>query len=236
MHINNYSLFFCLASLCLFFGGELKGALGYKNYTVGDDSGWFDKLEDAKVDYQSWASLKNFSLGDFLIFNSDKNHSIIQTYNLTTYTECNGLADDTIDWSTGVPTADDTPVTVAVPLVKEGPTYFFSGDYSGEQCQDGQKFKITVEHGQGLPTSLIAPKVGDEAISPAPTGSISMDDDSVPDTVVPANFDHPNIANADANGGDGSEDNSESSGGGCPRMRIFDFLLVFFVFCGLVAF
>lgn len=66
MHINNYSLFFCLASLCLFFGGELKGALGYKNYTVGDDSGWFDKLEDAKVDYQSWASLKNFSLGDFL--------------------------------------------------------------------------------------------------------------------------------------------------------------------------
>lgn len=166
------------------------------------------------------------------VFNSDKNHSIIQTYNLTTYTKCDRLADDTIDWSTGVPTADDTPVTVAVPLVKEGPTYFFSGDYDGEQCRDGQKFKITVEHGQGLPTSLIAPKVGDEVMPPAPAGSISMDDDSVPDTVVPANFDHPNNANADAS--DDSED-SESSGGR-RRTRPFEFFLGFLVVCALVVF
>lgn len=42
------------------------GVSGYKNYTVGDDLGWFDKLEKPTVDYQKWASSKTFSLGDFL--------------------------------------------------------------------------------------------------------------------------------------------------------------------------
>lgn len=42
------------------------GVAGYKNYTVGDDIGWFDKLEKSSVDYQKWASSKTFSLGDFL--------------------------------------------------------------------------------------------------------------------------------------------------------------------------
>jgi hypothetical protein len=35
----------------------------YKNYTVGDDKGWYDGLP---VDYQAWAEGYNFSLGDFL--------------------------------------------------------------------------------------------------------------------------------------------------------------------------
>ena len=41
-------------------------ARAYKNYTVGDSLGWFDNLEKADVDYQKWASDKEFSLGDFL--------------------------------------------------------------------------------------------------------------------------------------------------------------------------
>ena len=44
----------------------LGGVAGYKNYTVGGDLGWFDKLEKPTVDYQKWASSKTFSLGDFL--------------------------------------------------------------------------------------------------------------------------------------------------------------------------
>lgn len=44
----------------------LGAVAGYKNYTVGGDLGWFDKLEKPTVDYQKWASSKTFSLGDFL--------------------------------------------------------------------------------------------------------------------------------------------------------------------------
>lgn len=42
------------------------GADAYKNYTVGDDKGWYDGLSQPGVDYQAWADGKNFSLGDFL--------------------------------------------------------------------------------------------------------------------------------------------------------------------------
>jgi hypothetical protein len=44
-----------------------RGADAYKNYTVGDDKGWYDGLTHPGVDYQAWADgIKNFSLGDFL--------------------------------------------------------------------------------------------------------------------------------------------------------------------------
>lgn len=39
---------------------------GYKNYTVGDSLGWYDSLENPKIDYQKWAAGKTFGLGDFL--------------------------------------------------------------------------------------------------------------------------------------------------------------------------
>lgn len=39
------------------------GVEAYKNYTVGDDKGWYD---DLAVDYQAWAEGYNFTLGDFL--------------------------------------------------------------------------------------------------------------------------------------------------------------------------
>lgn len=41
-------------------------ASAYKNHTVGDSLGWYDTLENPKVDYQKWVAGKNFSLGDFL--------------------------------------------------------------------------------------------------------------------------------------------------------------------------
>jgi hypothetical protein len=44
----------------------VPGAAAYKNYTVGDDKGWYDGLTHPGVDYQEWADGKNFSLGDFL--------------------------------------------------------------------------------------------------------------------------------------------------------------------------
>ncbi|XP_058107419.1 early nodulin-like protein 18 [Magnolia sinica] len=179
------SLCSCLVILCCFSGG----AAAYQNYTVGDSLGWFDNLKEPKINYKKWVSGKNFSLGDFLIFNTDKNHSVIQTYNVTTYRRCdydNSEEDDTIDWSAGEPTFSAQPVTVEVPLLKEGMVYFFSSNYDGEQCKHGQHFKINVTHGQGLPNSLKSPSTE----SQGPTGQ-AADDDSVPDTVIPSNFNNP---------------------------------------------
>ncbi|KAG6532213.1 blue copper protein-like [Zingiber officinale] len=197
---------FLLSCLVVVLGCD--GTLAYKNYTVGDSLGWFDNLMQPKVDYQKWAAGKNFSLGDFLFFNTDKNHSVVETYNLTTYERCDyedAEANDTTEWSTATPEYSSDPVTVPVPLLKVGATYFFSGNYDGEQCQHGQRFKIVVTYGQGLPESLRSP-------SEAP-GPVSPDDGgSMPDS-VPANFDHPK------NTGDG-EDMKPASRAGERLVRL----------------
>ncbi|KAK1316649.1 hypothetical protein QJS10_CPA05g00694 [Acorus calamus] len=148
-----------------------------------------------EINYQKWVDGKNFSLGDFLIFNTDKNHSVIQTYNQTTYKECDyyDATDATTEWSTAQPAVDNTPVTVAVPLLKEGTTYFFSGNYDGEQCQHGQHFEIDVSHGAGLPPDLKSQySSSGGGDSPGPSVSTpGADDQSTPDTVIPSNFNEP---------------------------------------------
>ncbi|OMP08277.1 Plastocyanin-like protein [Corchorus olitorius] len=188
----------CLLLLLLLFC-SLGSVAAYKNYTVGDSLGWFDTLEKPAVDFQKWAATKNFSLGDFLIFNTDNNHSIVQTYNFTTYKLCDygdALQNDTIEWSAADPSSTAPhPVTVAVPLLKEGMNYFFSSDYDGEQCQNGQHFQINVTHGQGLPKSLQDPS--DDA--PAPNSPDFGSDDAAPDTIVPSNFNHPIEEESDKN-------------------------------------
>ncbi|KAK4708902.1 hypothetical protein R3W88_029827 [Solanum pinnatisectum] len=175
-----------------------KSVDAYKNYTVGDSLGWFDNLEKPHVNYDKWVANKKFSLGDFLIFNTDNNHSVTQTYNFTTYKSCdynNALDNDTTQWVSADPSSTSIfPVTVAVPLLKVGPTYFFSSDYDGEQCENGQHFKINVTYGQGLPRALKDPSDDD---SMAPISPISGDEESAPDTIVPASFDHPRDVSTD---------------------------------------
>ncbi|KAJ6345524.1 hypothetical protein OIU77_028541 [Salix suchowensis] len=192
-------LFLSFSSLLLLsFSGSVDA---YKNYTVGDSLGWYDTTVKSNVDYQKWADGKNFSLGDFLIFNTDTNHSVVQTYNFTTYKLCdfdNSVDNDTVEWSSANPSNTLTQgATVAVPLLKEGPNYFFSGDYDGEQCDNGQHFKITVSHGKGLPDSLKDPS--DQA--PAPNAA---DYDSTPDTVVPFDFNNPHDQDTDVKKDSGS--------------------------------
>lgn len=117
------------------------------------------------------------------VFHTDKNHSVVQTYNATTFKICDADQDmNTTEWSVSNPEYSKDAVTVTVPLLKEGPTYFFSDFYDGEQCLNGQKFSINVTHGQGLPESLKDPV-------PNAPGPASADD--VPPNDVPANFDHP---------------------------------------------
>lgn len=187
----------CFISSCLIllsFSNSVADA--YTNYTVGDKLGWYDTLLKPTVNYQKWVAGKNFSLGDFLLFNTDTNHSVVQTYNLTTYKRCdydNADTDDTTQWSQSEPSAiSPNPITVAVPLVKAGMTYFFSGDYDGEQCKHGQHFKINVAHGLGLPPNFLTPA----ADAPSPS---NLDEDSTPDpdTPVSSNFDDPKESSSD---------------------------------------
>jgi hypothetical protein len=62
---SSWFLLFSFLS-CLFLSNFLGSVGAYKNYTVGDSLGWFDKLEKPTVDYQKWVAKKEFSLGDFL--------------------------------------------------------------------------------------------------------------------------------------------------------------------------
>ncbi|CAO2192709.1 unnamed protein product [Urochloa humidicola] len=164
------------------------GAGAYKNYTVGDDKGWYDGLTLPGVDYQAWADdIKNFSLGDFLIFNTDKNHSVVQTRNVTVYKSCDyndSGPDDTVEWSAAAPEFSKDAVTVAVPLLREGRTYFFSGDYDGEQCENGQRFAIDVAHGQGLPPDLRPPAADAPAPSAKPADGAAVLDFTHPKNVT----------------------------------------------------
>ncbi|XP_074310612.1 early nodulin-like protein 18 [Silene latifolia] len=204
--------------ICLILG-KIQSVEAYKNYTVGDSLGWFDKLTKPSIDYGKWVSGKSFSLGDFLIFNTDNNHTVIQTYNLNTYTKCDGQGDDDILWAIMDPNTTSVvqPITVAVPLMKEGPTYFFSGNYDGEQCLNGQKFAIKVSHGKGLPPSLkedpnfaLGPTPANSA--PSPTNADSGDDQAAPDTVVPADFNHPKkVPSEDDDSSDDSGDDTKKS-------------------------
>lgn len=131
-----------------------------------------------------------YNFANCAVFNTDNNHSVTQTYNFTTYKLCDdsdALENDTIEWSAADPSSTAPhPISVAVPLIKVGETYFFSSDYDGEQCLNGQRFQINVTYGQGLPPSL---RSDDD--SPSPISPQSGDDDSAPDTMIPSNFDNP---------------------------------------------
>jgi hypothetical protein len=134
------------------------------------------------------------------VFNTDKNHSVVQTRNGTLFKSCDyydsGL-DDTVEWSAAAPEFSKDAVTVAVPLLKEGRTYFFSGNYDGEQCENGQGFGIDVAHGQGLPPDLRPPP----ALAPGP---------AAPDGVATFNFDNPKNVST-PNGADDDDDEPSSS-------------------------
>lgn len=143
------------------------------------------------------------------VFNTDTNHSVVQTYNFTTYKECDyddAQDKDTTQWSASDPSNTQThPVTVAIPLMKEGTTYFFSGDYDGDQCRSGQHFQINVTYGEGLPKSLKAPED-----APSPANAVAGDDDSAPDTIVPSNFNHPKTEETDDDDKASDKQNSTS--------------------------
>ncbi|GLT39498.1 hypothetical protein SLA2020_136850 [Shorea laevis] len=136
-------------------------ATEYTNYTVGGDAGWFfhTATNTSVINYTSWAANQTFNLGDYLIFSTDTNQTVIQTFNETTFQSCSiddESENDTFRYNGGS-TAFSESQTIAVPLTEEGPNYFFSDANDGIQCQNGLAFGISVNHGLGLPPSLNQP-------------------------------------------------------------------------------
>ncbi|XP_022734682.1 cucumber peeling cupredoxin-like [Durio zibethinus] len=173
---------------------NVAAATGYTNHTVGGDVGWFfdSNTNTSATNYSSWAANQTFNLGDYLIFRTSTNQTVIQTYNATTYQSC--TMDDASDTDTfqynGGSTGFDQSLTIAVPLTVEGTNYYFSDAEDGIQCQRGMAFEIDVSHGNGLPPSLnqppppphVEPPGGDSAQSPPITiagGSPSLNNGAV---------------------------------------------------------
>ncbi|KAK7256664.1 hypothetical protein RIF29_30118 [Crotalaria pallida] len=149
-----------------------SAATGYHNHTVGGAAGWFFNSTTNKpaTNYSSWAASQTFNLGDYLIFNTNSNQTVIQTYNRTTYQSCTADDSDSGTFIYGRGGADfGKALTVPVPLTIVGFNYFFSdaGD-DGVQCTCGMAFEINVNRGQGLPPSLNQPPPPPYAEPPDP--------------------------------------------------------------------
>ncbi|KAL3615609.1 hypothetical protein CASFOL_041270 [Castilleja foliolosa] len=133
----------------------------YNNHTVGAGGGWFFNsiTNKSSADYNAWATNQTFDLGDYLIFNTNTNQTVVQTYNKTTYDSC--TIDDSLDTDTfqysGESNEFGNLTTISVPLTIEGTQYYFSGAEDGEQCENGMGFEIKVSRGLGLPPSLNQP-------------------------------------------------------------------------------
>ncbi|PIA35748.1 hypothetical protein AQUCO_03500243v1 [Aquilegia coerulea] len=146
----------------------------YSNHTVGDSAGWLfnSDTNTTSADYTKWASTQVFNLGDYLIFNTTTNHTVVHTYNETTYNSCN--TEDASDTDTFVYQGEnvfDKPLIIQVPLTIEGTNYFLSDANDGVQCEQNMKFEIDVKHGNGLPSYLNQPPPPPYVEPPLSTGS-----------------------------------------------------------------
>ncbi|CAL0328125.1 unnamed protein product [Lupinus luteus] len=149
-----------------------SAATGYHNHTVGGTAGWFfnSTTNTPSTNYSSWAASQTFNLGDYLIFNTNSNETVIQTYNKATYLNC--TADDsdngTFIYDSGSSRFSEA-LTVPVPLTTVGLNYFFSDTgVDSVQCSRGMAFEITVQRGLGLPPSLNQPPPPPYAEPPGP--------------------------------------------------------------------
>lgn len=155
-------------------------APAYKNHTVGGADGWFFNATSNTTsgNYSSWAATETFYLGDYLIFKTNDNSSVVLTPNATTYALCDTDEDDgreTFLYGGGGGGGGGTEETesISVPLIFEGTNYIFSEADDGAQCQQGMRFEIKVAYGRGLPPNLAhppPPPMG-RVLAPPPAGS-----------------------------------------------------------------
>uniref|UniRef100_A0ACD5Z7Y5 Uncharacterized protein n=1 Tax=Avena sativa TaxID=4498 RepID=A0ACD5Z7Y5_AVESA len=138
-----------------------QGAPAYKNHTVGGAYGWFfNATSNTTSGNYSWAATERFYLGDYLIFKTNDNSSVVVTSNSTTYSLCDPSEDYGLDTYIYDGMGGYEEAVFAVPLISEGTYYFFSEANGGAQCQQGMRFEIKVAYGRGLPPDLAQPPPG----------------------------------------------------------------------------
>ncbi|GMQ08951.1 hypothetical protein CsSME_00052476 [Camellia sinensis var. sinensis] len=125
-------------------------------YVVGDSLNWTVPLNDTQA-YSSWASNKNFTVGDILTFNFPTNqHNVLQVSN-DSYNSCNSA----------------NPIGNTITTGPANITLSFSGENYyictvGTHCQLGQKLAVTVSATAGTTTATPPPP------PPPPTSSSSV--------------------------------------------------------------
>ncbi|KAI4335698.1 hypothetical protein L6164_014321 [Bauhinia variegata] len=100
-------------------------------YTVGDNLGWTIPSNGATA-YQTWASGKNFKVGDILVFNFNSNAHDVAEVTKAKYDSCDGNS----------PLALYNTPPVRVTLNKSGEHYFLCAIPG--HCSAGQKLAINV--------------------------------------------------------------------------------------------
>ncbi|KAJ1702933.1 hypothetical protein LUZ63_002712 [Rhynchospora breviuscula] len=101
-------------------------------YTVGNSAGW-----DVSADFPSWVSNKTFYVGDALVFQYNKYHTINEV-DKSGYDNC----------STDNALLTDSTGNTTVPLTAPGNRYFICGVLT--HCLGGMKLAVTVERNHTL--------------------------------------------------------------------------------------
>ncbi|XP_038900873.1 blue copper protein-like [Benincasa hispida] len=127
------------------------------NYTVGDSGGW-----EIGANFQSWASSKNFTIGDVLIFEYSANHDVLEV-NEPDFSSCS--ASNPIEKHTGGSTV--------ITLLTSGKRFFICGVPG--HCLSGMKVEIdTLATPSPPPSSMATPPSPPPEVtpsSPPPTSS-----------------------------------------------------------------
>ncbi|KAE9602293.1 hypothetical protein Lal_00050168 [Lupinus albus] len=135
---------------------------GPVTYTVGDTIGWTIPTGGASA-YVSWASAKNFKVGDILVFNYQINTHNVEEVTKEKYDSCSSVSPIA---------AYNSAPPVRVTLNKSGPHYFICG-YTGH-CSAGQKLAINVTGTTTTtatsPSSAATPSGSTTPSSPSPSG------------------------------------------------------------------
>ncbi|GFP90512.1 uclacyanin-3 [Phtheirospermum japonicum] len=122
-----------------------------RRYDVGDKNGW-----TTNVDYTAWASDKNFTTGDTLVFTYGASHAVDVV-----------LEDDYTNCTTRNVTSTLSPSPTTITLNAAGPWYFLCP--TPGHCNFGQKLAINVTAGSTPPSSSPPPAGSSVPSTPADT-------------------------------------------------------------------
>ncbi|CAL5200506.1 unnamed protein product [Lathyrus oleraceus] len=126
----------------------IKLAMATNHIVGGPNGGW-----DTSSDLQSWASSKQFSVGDNLVFQYQQNHDVVEVTKAD-YDSC--------QQTNAIQSYNDGATTI--PLTSQGKRYFICGTIG--HCSQGMKVEIDTLATQISPVSpaVASPPIADSPI------------------------------------------------------------------------